>query len=246
MSSEPTEVDPFIVREQQAWHSAESQDYYRRHRRSVGDLYPSERFFLPDVLQQVNSMLDVGCAAGGFSAVVRAINPRVRYVGLDVVPAFVETARTDYPGAEFHVSDGIHFNTPPGSFELVHSTGVLHMNARYKDMIRAMWSQTTRFLLCDLRLSVHQSQRGYVESPFGERDRVTLPYLVINVNESIHLFAELDPAPRSLRIRGYPQEPNAAAHLPDREVFMAFFLAEKGDSTEAPTVDIDLHGRPSE
>jgi len=235
------DMDPFIVNEQRAWHSAESLEYYRRHRRSVVDLYRSERFFLPDVLQQVGSMLDVGCAAGGFSAVVRAINPAVRYVGVDVVPAFVESARADYPDAEFHVSDGVHFSTPPGSFDLVHSTGVLHVNARYEEMIRAMWDQTSRFLLCDLRLSRGEGQRGYIESPFGERERVTVPYLVLNVDAAVALFTDLTPRPRSIRVRGYVHEATASAHLSDRAVLMAFFLVEKGGNVDRPIVDVDLN-----
>ena len=140
-------------------------------------------------------MLDVGCAAGGFSAVVKAFNPDIRYLGVDVVPAFVAAARADHPDAEFAVGDGVHFATPPGSFELAHASGVLHMNLRFREIIAAMWQQTSRFLLCDLRLSSTSGERGRMVSPFGEPEGVALalPYIVLNVDEALDLFKQLDP-----------------------------------------------------
>ena len=185
-------------------------------------------------------MLDVGCAAGGFSAVVKTFNPAIRYLGVDVVPEFVDLARSDHPDAEFAVGDGVHFDTPPGSFELVHASGVLHLNLRFHDMLRAMWAQTARYLLCDLRLSSSQGGVGRMESPFGERDGVSLPYIVLNVDEAIDLFRELDPQPASIRVKGYRHPASDAARLASSDVIMAFFLAEKGNGAARTESDIDV------
>ena len=242
-------LDPSIAKEQRAWGSTESLDYYRHHRQRVEDLYPSERFFLPDVVRQSASMLDVGCAAGGFSAVVRAFHPGIRYLGVDVAPALVAAARADHPDAEFVVGDGVHFATPPGSFELAHASGVLHVNGRFREIISAMWQQTSRFLLCDLRLNSGTGERGHMVSPFGEPEEVTLPYIVLNTEEALDIFKRLQPAPRSLRVKGYPQRASDAARLANPDVLMAFFLVEKaraGDTCPGdaqPYVDIDLHVR---
>jgi SAM-dependent methyltransferase len=246
VSASDARLDQSIVAEQRAWRSAESLDYYRRHRQGPDDLYPSERFFLPEVAGRVGSMLDVGCAAGGFSAIVKTFNPAIRYVGIDVVPEFVDLARSDHPDAEFAVGDGVHFETPPGSFELVHASGVLHLNLRFRDMLQAMWAQTRRYMLCDLRLSPGQGGVGRMESPFGERDGVPLPYVVLNVDEAIDLFRQLDPQPDSVRVKGYRHQASDAARLADPDVIMAFFLAEKGSGGAARTewdVDVDLDVR---
>jgi SAM-dependent methyltransferase len=251
--SEPR-FDSSIADEQRAWGSTESLDYYRRHRQGVEDLYPSERFFLPEVARQAASMLDVGCAAGGFSALVKTFNPAIRYVGVDVVPAFVNAARADHPGAEFLVGDGVHFATPSGSFELAHASGVLHLNLRFRDIIAAMWQQTSRFLLCDLRLTFATGEIGRMVSPFGEPDGVTLPYIVLNVEEALDLFKRLNPTPRSIRVKGYAQRASEAAKLTNPDILMAFFLVEKAadgvagdDDTRGvdaqPHVDVDLHVR---
>jgi len=239
--SEPR-LDPAVVDEQQAWSSPESLDYYRRHRQRTEELYPSERFFLPDVLRQVDSMLDVGCAAGGFSEVAKAINPRVRYVGVDIVPAFIETARAEHPHAEFTCGDGLSFATPAGSFDLVHSSGVLHLNLRYRDMIAAMWQQTRRFLLCDLRLTAAAPEIGRMQSPFGETHPTSLPYVVLAVPDAIEMFRTLDPAPARVAVKGYHHHASAHARLENRDVLMAFVLAEKAAGSAATTFDIDLNG----
>ncbi len=235
-------LDPRVVDEQQAWSSPESLDYYRRHRQSPEELYPSERYFLPDVLRQVDSMLDVGCAAGGFSEVARALNPRVRYVGVDIAPAFVETARAEHPHAEFVLGDGLRFATPPGSFDLAHASGVLHLNLRYRDIIAAMWQQTRRFLLCDLRLTTAAPEVGRMESPFGEARSTSLPYVVLTVDDATEMFRALDPPPARVSIKGYRHHASAHAKLENPDVLMAFVLAEKVSGSTATTFDIDLDG----
>ena len=49
--------------------------YWEGNRNQVDDLYPSEKhFFLPTIKKSL-SVLDVGCAAGGFADIVYEINP---------------------------------------------------------------------------------------------------------------------------------------------------------------------------
>jgi len=235
-------LDPQVVDEQQAWSSPESLDYYRRHRQSPEDLYPSERFFLPDVLRQVDSMLDVGCAAGGFSEVARALNPRVRYVGVDIAPRFIETARAEHPHSEFVLGDGLTFPTAPGSFDLAHASGVLHLNLRYRDIIAAMWQQTRRFLLCDLRLTKAAPEVGRMESPFGETRATSLPYVVLAVDDALEMFRALDPPPARVTVKGYRHHASAHAKLANPDVLMAFVLAEKAPGSAPTTFDVDLDG----
>ena len=42
-----------------------SLNYWNNHRNNLGDLYHSERLFLEPTLKDVESVLDIGCAAGG-------------------------------------------------------------------------------------------------------------------------------------------------------------------------------------
>jgi SAM-dependent methyltransferase len=229
-----------VRREQAVWAAPDSLEFYRTHRNRCEDLYDSERFYLPEILSNVRSVLDVGCAAGGFSRIMHTFNPSIRYVGTDIIPEFVAIARKDFPDSEFHVSDGIHFPFPAGSFELVHCSGVLHVNSSYGDMVRAMWAQTSRYLLCDFRLTRGPSVKGEVKVKFDAASGgQVLPYLVLNADEIVSFLKSLSPRPGAIRGRGYQHVPTSTARVPLETVIMAFFLLEKGN--DGPLhVDISL------
>jgi SAM-dependent methyltransferase len=233
-------LDKQILSEQKGWSAPDSLEFYRSHRNQTDDLYESEKFFLPSILQEVNSVLDVGCAAGGFSRIMKSFNPKLRYVGVDITPELIETARQDFPDSEFYVNDGVSFPFSPGSFDLVHCTGVLHVNSHYQEMLKAMWEQTNRYLLCDFRLTHTASVLGEIEIRFGENTRATvLPYYILNVDELINIIKTLTPVPSSVQAKGYMHNVSNTAKVPLDQVIMAFFLLEKG-SNQDTKIEMDL------
>ena len=209
-----------ISSEQNVWNTQDTLTYYQTHRRTPVDLYPSERFYLPDVLPRVQSALDVGCAAGGFCRIMRSYNAGLRYVGMDIIPELIEVARKDHPEGDFVVGDGLHFPFSSASFDLVHSSGVLHLNSRYPDMIKAMWDQTRHYLLFDIRLTEGTAFKGTMRQP-------PLPYYVLNIDAFLAFLQSLNPQPSVLRAKGYPHEAAATARLPQKNIIMACFLLEK-------------------
>lgn len=225
-----------IAAERQAWATDASLRYYRTHRRTAADLYPSERFFLPDVARRVSTCLDVGCAVGHFGDIMRSFNPALRYTGVDTNPAFVAAAREEHPGDTFLEGDGIHFSTPPNSYELVHLSGVLHLTALHREMTAACYEQASRFLLCDFRLTTGRPATGRMRLAFGggADGAGELPYHVLNVDDLLAGLKALTPAPVSIALRGYTHSPAADVTLPMDKVIMAFALIEKG-SGAGPT-----------
>jgi SAM-dependent methyltransferase len=226
-------IAPDIAEEQRVWKSDETLAFYRQRRRSPTELYRSERFFLPDILRQVRSVIDIGCAAGGFLGIMRSFNPSLRYVGMDITPDLIEIARREYPDGEFYIGDGIHFPFPPGSFDLAHSSGVLHLNSRYRDILQAMWQQTGRYLLCDLRLTPGPAFTGTMSEP-------TLPYHVLNIDATLNFLKTLNPAPGLIRAKGYSHPAAPAARLPQQDIIMACFLLEKR-AEPRPIMEIDFN-----
>ncbi|WKZ36500.1 MAG: class I SAM-dependent methyltransferase [Anaerolineales bacterium] len=237
-----SDLNKQILTEQKGWSAPDSLEFYRSHRNTKDDLYESEKFFLPAVLQEVNSVLDVGCAAGGFSRIMKSFNPKLRYVGVDITPELIETARQDYPDSEFYVNDGVNFPFSAGSFDLVHCTGVLHVNSHYQEMLKAMWEQTNRYLLCDFRLTHTASVLGEIEIRFGENTQATrLPYYIMNVDELMVVVKTLLPAPALIRAKGYMHAVSPTAKIALDQVIMAFFLFEKG-SSPTTIIELDLPG----
>ncbi len=232
-----------IEQEQSVWVSPDSQIFYQTHRNTPEDLYPSERFFLPDVLGEVSSCLDIGCAAGGFSHIMKTINPDLTYVGVDVIPQFIELARENYPDSEFYVSNGIDLPFAPNSFELVYSTGVLHVNSHYRAIVRSAYDLSSRYMLCDFRLTDGEEVIGEIEVSF-DGESVTehnLPYIVLNVKELTDFLATLNPRPISIKAMGYTHAPSLTARVPLDEIIMAFFLIEKGSAaTNKTLIDLDF------
>jgi SAM-dependent methyltransferase len=51
------------------------------------------------------SLLDVGCGYGGLLAYAKERNVALDYVGIDVVPEMIASARKAHPEAQFHVGD---------------------------------------------------------------------------------------------------------------------------------------------
>lgn len=229
-----------IRREQSGWGAPASLRFYEEHRSRPADLYPSERFFLPDVLPRVSTCLDVGCAAGGFSGIMKSFNPRLRYTGVDIVPAFIEKARRLHPEDRFDVGDGVRFDTPPGSYDLVHLSGLLHLNSRHRDLLRSAYEQAEKYVLCDFRLTDGPPVTGTFRVAFGEAasDAPRLPYIVLNVSSLTEELRSLVPAPAAIRGKGYWHAPSGDADVPLKEVLMAFFLIEKGTGASAPVVDL--------
>lgn len=225
--------DDVVRNEQRAWSDAEVVRYYQTHRNQPGDLYDSERVFLPTILEEVGSVLDVGCAAGGFSRIMRDFNPNLHYVGVDIAPSMIERARRDYPECEFYVSDGLDLARIPGEFDLVHCSGVLHLNSRYEQIVRAMWSRTRRFMLCDFRLTKGATVTGEMDldscgraAPSGR-----LPYFVLNVDELTGILESLDPPPVEIRSHSYPHPVSPSARVSVDNVIMAFYLLDKSGNS---------------
>ena len=240
-------VSDKIRNEQVVWASPDSIAFYQTHRNKPDDLYPSERFFLPDVLKEVATCLDIGCAAGGFSGIMKSFNPNLRYVGVDIIPQLIELAKITYPDSQFYVGDGINLPFAPDSFELVFSTGILHLNSHYREVVRSAYNLCSRYLLCDFRLTEGPGVIGEFDVNFDGKNipEHPLPYIVMNVKEATDFLRSLRPKPASIQAKGYAHTPSPMARISLTEVIMAFFLIRKGNRHNKHTsIELDFSCPP--
>ena len=187
--------------------------------------------------------MDIGCAAGGFSRIMKSFNPSLRYVGIDIIPQFIELAKRTYPDSEFYVSDGVNLPFSANSFELVFSTGTLHLNSHYKEIVSSAYNVGARYLLCDFRLTEGASIVGEFDVNLDGKSIAEhpLPYIVVNVKELTDFLRSLAPRPISIQAKGYPHVPSPMARISLKQVIMAFFLIKKGDEYNKSTwIDLDF------
>lgn len=176
-------------------------------RQSWQDLYPSERaIFEWLAMRDVGSVLDVGCAVGGFSALF----PFSRYTGVDASPTMINRARELHPDRRFLSA------MPKETFDLVMALGVLHLIVGdWKELLTKMWERAGKWLVFDLRLD-RESREGEHEGMPGT------PYRTVNYAyafETLQAFM-----PRDIRMCSYRYPSNRTDH---REVTMAAFLLER-------------------
>ena len=233
----------------EAWSQPGAVDYYAKHRHEVADLYPSERVFLPRVLFPGAKVLDVGCASGGFFNIMRTLEPAIDYTGIDIAEPSIEAARQTYPDANFLVTDGLHIPFDDDEFDLVHSTSVLVVEPRYRELLMEMYRVSKRFVLADLRLlknlgnAVNPEQSYYRIEFDGRFEGVTAPYVVSDADEVVNFILSMKPTPQALRGTGYFHAVSPNARTPYSEVCMTIFLLQKG-RPDNNTTELDLKDLP--
>lgn len=217
------------IEEQRVWASPSSLDFFSRERRSPDDLYPSERIFLPDAVRRAGSVLDVGCACGGFAAIMRAFNGDINYVGVDIVPEMLARASRDDHDSVFAAAAGHALPFKNRTFDLVHCSGATHLNSRYRELIADMWRTTRKELLFDMRLTDGASTEGIFRVDFNRTGKgQTLPYIVVNIDEVCRLIDGLEDAPASVQMAGYRHPPSKTADFSsDDNLIMAFLLLQR-------------------
>ncbi len=209
---------------------------YATGRRDPGDLYPSERRFLPWLAAHAQSVLDVGCATGGFASIWHAFAPDVVYRGVDRDAALVADARRSL-GDAVAVSDwadGLPF--PDRSADVVQALGWLHWEHRLDDALAELWRVTGTHLFFDLRL---HGGHGTVEGQQTLENGTSFPYLVRAWDDAARAFLRLRPA----RILGYgyvgPPAPSAAG-IGDSVCFATFVLERNGSQRPVACVELPL------
>ena len=215
-----------VEHEQSVWGEENSLKFFGRERQTPNDLYPSEKIFLPDAVKKANSVLDVGCACGGFSAIMKFFNHKIHYVGVDIIPEMVIRARNSYVDNLFVTAAGHQLPFTNQSFDLVHCSGATHLNSRYRDLIADMWRVTRHQLLFDLRLTEGLTMEGTFRVDFDNaKAGGLLPYFVLNINEIRHFINDLPGNPDHVSLKGYMHPASSNAKLPgDRNLIMAFLL----------------------
>ncbi len=238
-----------------AWSHGNVLQFYTGQRHTVDELYESERAVLMPAIASCASVLDVGCAAGGFYDILQALKPGIAYAGVDVVPEMIAAARARHPSVRFEVSDGATLDFTQKAFDLAFCTGVLLHNPNYEGMLRELYRVASRSCIIDLprlvaapytfRLETSHMvlKRRFHDVAVGvDEQQTSVPYVLAQPQPMFEFLVEaLDPKPRALVAVGYYGHPNESVVLPVKPVcFCVVYLAKGDRRTTRTKVLLDL------
>lgn len=215
-----------------------SVDYWETHRNKISDLYYSEEYFFIPTVKKIKSVLDLGCAAGGFASIVRAIKDNVSYLGLDVSDFLIERAKLLHPNASFMLYNGYLLPDVLTDYDLVFSFGVLHHVPDWRQLVSQMLQYSNKYVLFDLRLTldatINDINISYQKMQFNQEwdGHTVVPYVVNNIKEVIEGLLSLKCSNDTVNVFGYQLPPTELAVTTYRKVLMTSILIEK--NSESP------------
>ena len=219
-----------------AWSLPGVVEYFNSRRGATADVYPSEWVFLRDRLKDGVSVLDIGCAQGGFAAVAGEHARRFTYTGIDISAEMIAAARTRHPQHRFlHVPEGDYSALGDERFDLVLVLGILHLHESWRETLRAGWRHTRGSLVFDLRQTdgptVEDKARSYSRMDFGRQDTTHsaahIPYNVLNAGEALGISRRICDGAKRLSLHGYTMSVSGAAVTPHPEVLASVYCAER-------------------
>lgn len=220
------------------WASNEIINFYLTSRNNEDDLYASEMKILPPVIKKSSSVLDIGCAAGGFSQIVKTIKPNVQYTGVDQSQTMIAAAKNSFPGNHFFHCCGEDLYKIEQVFDASFCLGVLHMTKNWKQILEEAWKLSRRDMVFDVRMveneGVCDPNTSYQYITFNEKhdNNFVAPYVIVGLEDIKNIIISLKPQIRSLNAYGYWHETSPSTISPYKNVCMSVFHLSKneGDS----------------
>lgn len=114
---------------------------------------------LSKISQREISLLDVGCASGYYSEVVRSLeNYQVTYHGCDYSEAMISCARQHYSNTDFSVADITDLPFDSNTFDVVVASGVLEHVPDHEQAVQEICRVASRYVIVH-RLPVMHANR---------------------------------------------------------------------------------------
>jgi SAM-dependent methyltransferase len=223
----------------ESWSQNNVVSFFDSHRITSSDIYPSEWFFLKGLLQEDISILDIGCAQGGFAGIIDEHLSKFSYVGVDISKEMINKASLKYPQHLFHhVSEG-DYSAISGLYDMTLVLGILHLHETWRETIKIAWKHTKSALILDLRetfdKTIEDKEKSYFTMDInGTNDDYSevLPYNVINSGEALKIITSICSGLEKITHYGYSQKPSSTAVTPINKIFANVYLIEKKNTLE--------------
>jgi len=218
----------------ESWNQPNVVSFFDSHRITTSDVYPSEWFFLKDQLKEGMSILDIGCAQGGFGGIIAEHLKNFTYTGVDISEDMITKAKAKYPQHTFHIVKENDYSKVTGIFDVSLVLGILHLHESWRETIQVAWNHTKSSLILDLReisqetvedknksyftMNINGSNEGYSE---------VLPYNLINSGEALEIIKSICDGAKKISFYGYSQEPAKTVVTPVDNIYASVYLVQK-------------------
>lgn len=221
-----------------AWDLDEAVGYYESIRNKPEDIYESERVFLFPLIEKSGSVLDIGCAAGGFYNIIHSLNPSINYTGLDTSEGMIRAATAIFPEADFRLAGAETIDFPDNSFDLVMALGVLNHIPDYRNFIRECYRVSKRYCLLDLPRLLPNKHTFNKENSYMilkerfhsgksiDSARTKVPYVLVDAAEAFDFLLN-DLKPGRILAKGYFGKCDKSVTIPVQEVCFTVACIEK-------------------
>ena len=137
-----------------SWSQKKIIKHISENRKNYNDLYLGEKILLNEYFKKGFSVLDVGCAQGGFVNILSQREKKFSYLGIDYNEEMLAIAKKKQPKYKFiNIKKNNFSKYINQKFDLVIIFGILHLNKDWKKIVKEGYKLTKKYLIFDLRES---------------------------------------------------------------------------------------------
>ena len=219
-------------------------EYYKNYRDKEEDLFDSERHFIEKFINNIDSVLDVGCATGGMLNILSNFKKDIKYEGIDISKNLIKIASRNYPNIKFNLGDGSLLMHQNNSYDGIISFGTTVHDQNWKNLLSQCYRVAKKSFLFDIRLTRKKTLSKINECFVLDGSGIKYPYIVINIWEFLEFLKSLDNNPM-INIYGYSGKANKDVTMPSgyENIFMCGILLEKVESNSkrhGNNINIDI------
>lgn len=223
------------VPEHKYWGLKPSIEYFKSKRKNINHLYEGERKIFSKVIFEKCSILDIGCAEGGFIKIIKSFVKNFDYTGVDVNRKMINLAKKKNPKHKFYEKNDFYQKFRYKKFDIVLILGLLHLNKEWKKILLKDSKFSKKYLIFDLRetnkKSLENIKKSYFRMNFNSKikkyRKIHIPYNILNSKKvGSFLDNKLKTFKRKILIK-YKGKPSVNAKTSHKVVTFSNYCLEK-------------------
>ena len=181
------------------------------------------------------SILDIGCAQGGFISIIKNYIKNFNYTGVDISKSMIEKAKKKNSKQKFYCKTQGKLDFLKGKkFDLVLVLGILHLNKNWRNVLISASKFYRKSIIFDLReiqeKTIEDKKKSFMSMTFNEKkiyNKNKLPYNLININDSRNFLKKIFKKNKILRIKYSTKKVTNSATVPSKKVIFSTYCVDK-------------------